>query len=268
MGRVLLSIKQQFSSSRHARPLDYPWVVARDAIGPLSDPATTHRSLVSLPARRHPRMATNTRMTVQVSKICADAASDRHSSADRPLAQAEANSIAEDMRAFSAESGCGCCSALVGAERTVEELARTVEMEPSAVSQQLRVLRQLNTWWRPAKGANGDYRPPRPSRRRPARRRSATTTSMRPGDGRPAKRRPAPAERRSVRATSHATTYVRTTTVTAAPRPQPRPGRRLDHALPSRAARRRRSPCSSSASPRPPRRSCSSPRAASRCSPT
>jgi DNA-binding transcriptional ArsR family regulator len=66
-----------------------------------------------------------------------------HSSADRPLENGEAQAIAEDMRAFSAESRVRLLFALLEQERTVEELAELVEMDPSAVSQQLRVLRQL-----------------------------------------------------------------------------------------------------------------------------
>jgi DNA-binding transcriptional ArsR family regulator len=66
-----------------------------------------------------------------------------HSSADRPLDRREADEIAESMRAFGAGSRVRLLFALIGGDRTVEELAELVEMEPSAVSQQLRVLRQL-----------------------------------------------------------------------------------------------------------------------------
>jgi DNA-binding transcriptional ArsR family regulator len=66
-----------------------------------------------------------------------------HSSADRPLDRREADEIAESMRAFAAGSRVRLLFALIGADRSVEELAEIVEMEPSAVSQQLRVLRQL-----------------------------------------------------------------------------------------------------------------------------
>jgi DNA-binding transcriptional ArsR family regulator len=65
-----------------------------------------------------------------------------HSPADRPLSPGEAFEIAEDMRVFSAESRIRLLFALLEEERTVEELATAVAMEPSAVSQQLRVLRQ------------------------------------------------------------------------------------------------------------------------------
>jgi DNA-binding transcriptional ArsR family regulator len=66
-----------------------------------------------------------------------------HSSAARVMNATEARSIAEDMRAFSAESRVRLLFCLVESERTVDDLAQAVEMEPSAVSQQLRILRQL-----------------------------------------------------------------------------------------------------------------------------
>jgi DNA-binding transcriptional ArsR family regulator len=65
-----------------------------------------------------------------------------HSPADRPLEAEEAFEIAEEMRVFSAESRVRLLFSLLEGERTVEELAAAVGMEPSAVSQQLRVLRQ------------------------------------------------------------------------------------------------------------------------------
>jgi DNA-binding transcriptional ArsR family regulator len=55
----------------------------------------------------------------------------------------EAEALAESMRAFGAASRLRLLFELLPAERTVEELASAVDMEPSAVSQQLRVLRQL-----------------------------------------------------------------------------------------------------------------------------
>ena len=51
--------------------------------------------------------------------------------------------MAEAMSAFAAESRVRLLYALLDRERTVDELAAHVEMDPSAVSQQLRVLRQL-----------------------------------------------------------------------------------------------------------------------------
>jgi len=66
-----------------------------------------------------------------------------HSAADRPLDLSEAEGLAESMRAFGAASRVRLLFELLPGERTVEQLATAVSMEPSAVSQQLRVLRQL-----------------------------------------------------------------------------------------------------------------------------
>src|SRR5215216_6218717 len=66
-----------------------------------------------------------------------------HSDADRPLGLPEAEGLAESMRAFGAASRLRLLFELLPGERTVEQLAAGVSMEPSAVSQQLRVLRQL-----------------------------------------------------------------------------------------------------------------------------
>jgi len=66
-----------------------------------------------------------------------------HSAADRPLGLPEADALAESMRAFGAASRVRLLFELLPGERTVEQLAVAVSMEPSAVSQQLRVLRQL-----------------------------------------------------------------------------------------------------------------------------
>lgn len=66
-----------------------------------------------------------------------------HSAADRPLGLSEAGLLAESMRAFGAASRVRLLFELLPGERAVEELADAVNMEPSAVSQQLRVLRQL-----------------------------------------------------------------------------------------------------------------------------
>src|SRR5215207_7246070 len=65
-----------------------------------------------------------------------------HSAADRPLGLPEAEVLAESLRA----------------ERTVEELAAAVSMEPSAVSQQLRVLRQLRFVTATRRGRHVAYR--------------------------------------------------------------------------------------------------------------
>jgi DNA-binding transcriptional ArsR family regulator len=65
------------------------------------------------------------------------------SAAARPPMGREPSEIAEAMSALAAESRVRVLYALLERERTVEELAGVVEMERSAVSQQLRILRQL-----------------------------------------------------------------------------------------------------------------------------
>jgi DNA-binding transcriptional ArsR family regulator len=65
-----------------------------------------------------------------------------HSPADRPLGRDEAERLAEAMRAFGSASRLRLLWALLERERTVEELVATVAMEQSAVSHQLRLLRQ------------------------------------------------------------------------------------------------------------------------------
>jgi DNA-binding transcriptional ArsR family regulator len=67
----------------------------------------------------------------------------QHSAAARPPTGREPSEIAEAMSALAAESRVRLLYALLERERTVEELAGVVEMERSAVSQQLRILRQL-----------------------------------------------------------------------------------------------------------------------------
>lgn len=66
-----------------------------------------------------------------------------HSAAHRPLGLAEAEVLAESMRAFGAASRVRLLFELLPGELAVEELAATINMDASAVSQQLRVLRQL-----------------------------------------------------------------------------------------------------------------------------
>ena len=65
-----------------------------------------------------------------------------HSDAGRPLDLHEAERLAEAMRAFGTASRLRLLWALSDGERTVEELAAAVDMEQSAVSHQLRLLRQ------------------------------------------------------------------------------------------------------------------------------
>jgi DNA-binding transcriptional ArsR family regulator len=68
---------------------------------------------------------------------------EEHSNADAPLAPGEAEQIAETMRAFTASSRVRILYALLREPLTVDRLADQVGLEASAVSQQLRVLRQL-----------------------------------------------------------------------------------------------------------------------------
>jgi DNA-binding transcriptional ArsR family regulator len=65
-----------------------------------------------------------------------------HSSASRPLGAAEADELAETMGLFAAPSRLRLLWQLLDGERSVDELAQATGMSQSAVSQQLRVLRQ------------------------------------------------------------------------------------------------------------------------------
>src|SRR5215210_483567 len=65
-----------------------------------------------------------------------------HRAAQRPLALDEADSLAEAMRAFGAGSRLRLLWAMLGGERTVEELAGLTGLGQSAASHQLRLLRQ------------------------------------------------------------------------------------------------------------------------------
>jgi DNA-binding transcriptional ArsR family regulator len=81
-----------------------------------------------------------------------------HSPADRPLEEPEAEALAESMRVFGAASRVRLLFQLLRGERTVEQLATAVSMEPSAVSQQLRVLRQLRFVTAKRRGRHVGYR--------------------------------------------------------------------------------------------------------------
>jgi DNA-binding transcriptional ArsR family regulator len=81
-----------------------------------------------------------------------------HSAADRPLDLTEAELLAESMRAFGTASRVRVLFELLSGERMVDELAATVAMESSAVSQQLRVLRQLRFVTATRRGRNVVYR--------------------------------------------------------------------------------------------------------------
>jgi DNA-binding transcriptional ArsR family regulator len=65
-----------------------------------------------------------------------------HEAASRPLGGAEAEELAEAMRAFGTASRLRLMWAMLDGERTVEELAEVAAMSQSATSHQLRVLRQ------------------------------------------------------------------------------------------------------------------------------
>lgn len=59
------------------------------------------------------------------------------------MGREEAEELAEAMRAFGSASRLRLLLSLVDGERTVEQLAAAAEMEQSAASHQLRLLRQL-----------------------------------------------------------------------------------------------------------------------------
>ncbi len=65
-----------------------------------------------------------------------------HGSPTRPLDQPEADALAESMRAFGTASRLRLMSALLGGERTVDDLAAASGLTQSAASQQLAVLRR------------------------------------------------------------------------------------------------------------------------------
>lgn len=68
---------------------------------------------------------------------------EEHLSSDRPLAEGEAERLAERMAAFATASRLKLLYALIGGELSVEELASRAGLSANAVSQQLRVLRHL-----------------------------------------------------------------------------------------------------------------------------
>ena len=80
-----------------------------------------------------------------------------HSSASRPLGADEAEELAETMRAFGSASRLRLLVALVDGERTVEDLSRAIDLEMSATSHQLRVLRSLRLVRVRRKGRNAFY---------------------------------------------------------------------------------------------------------------
>jgi ArsR family transcriptional regulator, nickel/cobalt-responsive transcriptional repressor len=68
---------------------------------------------------------------------------EEHLPAERPLADGEAERLAERMSAFATASRLKLLYALAGGELSVEELAERAATTPNAVSQQLRILRHL-----------------------------------------------------------------------------------------------------------------------------
>lgn len=67
---------------------------------------------------------------------------EEHRAAARPLTAAEAESLAESMRAFGTGSRLRLLWAIFAGERTVEQLVELTGLAPSAASHQLRLLRQ------------------------------------------------------------------------------------------------------------------------------
>jgi DNA-binding transcriptional ArsR family regulator len=60
-----------------------------------------------------------------------------------PLPDSEAEELAQAMAAFATASRLKLLYALIGVERTVEDLTDATRLSPNVVSQQLRVLRLL-----------------------------------------------------------------------------------------------------------------------------
>lgn len=66
-----------------------------------------------------------------------------HRPSGTPLPDEEAEGLAEAMAAFATPSRLKLLYALLGVERTVEDLAEATSLKTTVVSQQLRVLRLL-----------------------------------------------------------------------------------------------------------------------------
>ena len=65
-----------------------------------------------------------------------------HHAPERPLGAEEAEALAEAMRAFGTASRLRLLGAMLGGERTVEQLSEATGLASSATSHQLRLLRQ------------------------------------------------------------------------------------------------------------------------------
>jgi DNA-binding transcriptional ArsR family regulator len=81
-----------------------------------------------------------------------------HGDANRVLPNAEAEGLAEALRAFGSASRLKLLWALLDGEQTVEALAAAAGMEQSAVSHQLRLLRQQRLVAVRRDGRHGYYR--------------------------------------------------------------------------------------------------------------
>lgn len=66
-----------------------------------------------------------------------------HNPPGNPLGELEANALAQAMAAFSTPSRLKLLYALIGIERSVEDLSSATSLSPTVVSQQLRMLRLL-----------------------------------------------------------------------------------------------------------------------------
>jgi len=84
--------------------------------------------------------------------------SEDHPAPSRPLEADEAAGLAELMTAFATASRLRILYALLGVERTVDEIAGTAGLAPSVVSQQLRVLRLFRLVVGRRDGRNVRYR--------------------------------------------------------------------------------------------------------------
>jgi DNA-binding transcriptional ArsR family regulator len=89
---------------------------------------------------------------------CADDDASEHRAVSSPLGRDESDRIAEAMSAFTAPSRVRLLYALVGGERTVDELATAAEVTSTVASQQLRVLRQLGAVAVRRDGRHAHYR--------------------------------------------------------------------------------------------------------------
>jgi len=83
---------------------------------------------------------------------------EEHLTAGRPLAEGEAERVAERMAAFSTASRVKLLYALLADGGDVEDLASRTGMTPNAVSQQLRVLRHLRMVAARREGRHVHYR--------------------------------------------------------------------------------------------------------------